>query len=451
MVTQKVYKLPLRTTLEMENSLRQHAGSSRCPSGFQIDLENCRIKLPQLGWLSIWNKLEITGVAKEATLSEHFGCWYLSLLTEQEITPPEKNTDDQNGTARGSKSKNITPLIIMLALITGLVGSAMSYLGICTGSDACSDASRYTLFGTSFASTGILFFAAMIVLYLYCRRKPAELIFNSLASAAAGAEMYFLFIQQTEIGHFCPICMIIAAAVMLLCLPRCSTLIADICEGIRISYRHLAQTLLLVFFGFLIARAGTGFPPPVIPETTAVRQPSVTLGDLDIWSGNRNSNVEVYIVSDFYCPFCRQIEGKLEKIAAIVAPTARYTYIDLPLHKSTPLLLSYHNSLLLKNKEHYQAGRKALMEATGESSTPGEQEIVAAYRKHGVTHQAGDESLLKEIQGAATLFLYKAGVHATPAIVVFNRQTYQRRVLTGIDEINTANVLTAIKECDGVR
>jgi len=65
------------------------AGDSfRFPQGFEIDENNSRIKLPKLGWIKYRNSREMTGKAKNITLSCTGGQWYASVQTEQEVDAP---------------------------------------------------------------------------------------------------------------------------------------------------------------------------------------------------------------------------------------------------------------------------------------------------------------------------------------------------------------------------
>ncbi len=62
--------------------------SFRFPQGFVIDQINSRIKLPKLGWIKYRNSQEITGKAKNITISCTGGRWYASIQTEREIETP---------------------------------------------------------------------------------------------------------------------------------------------------------------------------------------------------------------------------------------------------------------------------------------------------------------------------------------------------------------------------
>jgi putative transposase len=66
------------------------ATSFRYPDAkqFEIDEANSRLFLPKLGWLRYRSSREISGVARNITVSESAGWWYASIQTEREVGPP---------------------------------------------------------------------------------------------------------------------------------------------------------------------------------------------------------------------------------------------------------------------------------------------------------------------------------------------------------------------------
>ncbi len=68
---------------------KRGAGDSfRFPQGFEIDQANSRIKLPKLGWVRYRNSREILGTAKNITVSQSSGKWFVSIQTEREVEQP---------------------------------------------------------------------------------------------------------------------------------------------------------------------------------------------------------------------------------------------------------------------------------------------------------------------------------------------------------------------------
>jgi len=59
---------------------------------FKIDQTNSRIFLPKLGWLRYRNSRAILGAAKNVTVSQSCGKWYVSVQTEREVEPSASTT-----------------------------------------------------------------------------------------------------------------------------------------------------------------------------------------------------------------------------------------------------------------------------------------------------------------------------------------------------------------------
>ncbi|MBX3320530.1 MAG: transposase [Nitrospira sp.] len=58
------------------------------PKQFTIDAVNSRIFLPKLGWVRYRNSRDILGTAKNVTVSQSAGRWYVSIQTEREVEAP---------------------------------------------------------------------------------------------------------------------------------------------------------------------------------------------------------------------------------------------------------------------------------------------------------------------------------------------------------------------------
>ena len=58
--------------------------SFRYPQGFKVDEENSRVFLPKIGWVNYRKSRMIEGTAKNITVSESGGKWFVSIQTEQQ-------------------------------------------------------------------------------------------------------------------------------------------------------------------------------------------------------------------------------------------------------------------------------------------------------------------------------------------------------------------------------
>ncbi len=58
------------------------------PKQFKLDQPNSRVFLPKLGWVRYRNSRDILGTAKNITVSQSAGRWYVSIQTEREVEQP---------------------------------------------------------------------------------------------------------------------------------------------------------------------------------------------------------------------------------------------------------------------------------------------------------------------------------------------------------------------------
>jgi putative transposase len=63
--------------------------SFRVPQGFEVDNGNGRVKVPKMGWMRYRKSQEVFGEAKNITISESCGKWFVSIQTEREVTTPQ--------------------------------------------------------------------------------------------------------------------------------------------------------------------------------------------------------------------------------------------------------------------------------------------------------------------------------------------------------------------------
>src|SRR5712671_5297911 len=62
--------------------------SFRVPQGFEVDNGNGRIKLPKMGWMRYRKSQEVLGEAKNVTIRESCGKWFIAVQTEREVETP---------------------------------------------------------------------------------------------------------------------------------------------------------------------------------------------------------------------------------------------------------------------------------------------------------------------------------------------------------------------------
>ena len=63
--------------------------SFRIPQGFRLDNPNGRVEVPKMGWMRYRKSQDVLGEAKNLTLRESCGKWYVSVQTERDVQIPQ--------------------------------------------------------------------------------------------------------------------------------------------------------------------------------------------------------------------------------------------------------------------------------------------------------------------------------------------------------------------------
>ncbi|ANA41783.1 hypothetical protein A2G06_16735 (plasmid) [Geobacter anodireducens] len=322
-----------------------------------------------------------------------------------------------------------------LCIVVAFFGSILSAFNICTG--GCTAAHEYRLFGLSFATVGILFSAVLAVLnHLRSNSQIIHGVFAMLVSSASGAELFFLHVQKVEIGQWCAVCITIATAVFVLTASIFSITLKEICMKWR--FRKLVPLVIMTasfVVGLFVALAG-------------VQQPAFAEEAGNIWFGKKNSKVEVYFISDWFCSYCRKTEPTIERIAPSVGKVAKYTFLDMPIHRETYEFIPFHLSLLVGEKRKYLQGRRALMEVASKTRKPDETVIKNAMAKHGVEFRMADFSTIMKLSNEVTSILLSNGVKVTPTVLIVNPETKEKRILSGTNQIQEPYILAAIRNLE---
>jgi hypothetical protein len=310
----------------------------------------------------------------------------------------------------------------------------MSAMNICT--DACHEAAKYRIFVLDLGWFGILFFSALLLTFIFRKRLPlGEMMFSLLVFSAAGAEAHFIWLQKYVIGHWCPLCLGIAAAVycavFMLMLMEISALRAD-----GVIMKPLIRQLLV-----LIATFTVGLGMAVIGVHKEAESAVI-----DPFLGKTDSSVTVYFISDWFCPGCRKAEPEIERIYPAVAKLARVAFIDYPIHPETANFTPYNVQFLVYEKKKYPKLRRALSDLALRTKTPSPEQVQSAVAPLGVKlHQINYADILYVSQ--LNLTTYRGyGVTLTPTVVVVNTGNKKFKLLEGADKINSQTVINTIKE-----
>jgi thioredoxin family protein len=329
-------------------------------------------------------------------------------------------------------------LFVMLLLVAGLVLSIVSGTDLCNFG-GCSEAHLYRLFGLSFPAAGIAFFVLAALLVCLGNRFPgAFMVYDLLLAGAAGAEISMILLQKNVIRAWCPLCLGIAAVVYLLAAGQLGRYLKSCKEEFTMNLKTLGKPLLMctaALLGFILTFSG-------------IAKPEAAAGQLNLSLGNQESRLEVYVFSDWLCPFCIKIEGVLESVYPPLSQKARFLFVDKIIHPEAANFVPYHLSFAAHEKAKYMQLRKALFAVAQKTKSPSYEDIKAAIAPLQVTYrQLGFLEVTQEMAAFQKLAeQYK--VTSTPTMVIRNGKTGKTRTLTGNDLLAPGPILKAVKEVE---
>lgn len=334
--------------------------------------------------------------------------------------------------------------LICLALLSGLILSIVSYLELCSAE--CKASHDWRLFGLPFAPFGIAFFTLLLTLHVFSFKSDILQVLVGLAIfGALGAETLFILIQKYKIGHWCPVCLGIAASVG----------VAAIVYGYKY-FRELHYSLtkgqkgdimnslwkgigtLLVFLaGLLMAFVGVSKESRLDAAEQNIKE--------QIVFGDKNSPIQAYLFTDWACPACRALEAKLRLVLPTLEKNTQFAYVDLPVHPETLNFSPYNLSFMVNNKEKYVELRDLLTELSTKTKQPTDKDIQSLAKKAGVEFKElnyQDVALaLKHWKELAKQF----NIDATPTLILVNMKAKKGKKLAGVEEITETNINKAIE------
>lgn len=343
------------------------------------------------------------------------------------------------------KEYNYTDIVVGLAILSGFLLTGFSYADLC--SSHCQGGKGYTLYGQPFEASGFLFFSGLGVSHLLSRTKPLFSTFTGLLIASAlGAEILFILLQKYVIGTYCPICLAIAATIAIAAaafsLRYCRGLAKQIQQNhtgevMRTIYRGFGY-LSVVFAGFLMAFVGLGKTDPLDAAEDQIKQ--------ELYFGNENSPIEVFVFTDWNCPACRELEPYLARMSPALMKDAKVIFVDHALHPESLNYTPYNLSFQIHDKKEYFKLRGMLTKLSEKTMHPTEHQVEEDASKLGVTYQPLDYSDV-----ALSIRYFKElskqfNITSTPTMVIVNTETRKGKKLKGTEEITRRNALTAIKE-----
>jgi protein-disulfide isomerase len=329
------------------------------------------------------------------------------------------------------------PVVVGTALAAAFTLSVFLAVGLCT--EACKAVYRWTIFGVKFPWLGIGFFAASLILFRYRENRPAGVALHALVYGACGAEAVFVYVQHSLIGRWCPLCLAIGALVVAAGIALAAG--SSNGSGWKIPVgrgrmeRILARGFLLA--AAILAGAAVSFLGLGNPADSQAEALSVALGKTD-------SEIEVYVFTDWFCPACKVAEPEMEKAYPEILKRAKLLFIDHPIHTESLNYLPFNLSFLVREKAKYLEIRRALMRLAQKTKEPTPEEVQKAVAPLGVTYRPLNYA---EVNGAAKYFasvVKTFRVEGTPSVVVYHRKTKTHRLFTGVKDLSEANLRMAV-------
>lgn len=334
-------------------------------------------------------------------------------------------------------------VLISLAFAAGFVLSLLSWFEVCTS--ACAEGTKFRLLGVPFAPFGILFFTIASCLWVLSFRNHYLLTpLKLLITAALGAELHFLYLQKFIIGKWCPLCLGIFSCIATISVLFASDYLLRLMQAVTTKTRSRIMkmtgngvgTLSILFIGFLTAFFGVAKVDNVFSES---------IGKETIYFGKKNSTVEVYVFTDWFCPACHKVTPFIERKAPEIAQHARLFFIDAPIHDQSMNYLPYNLSFLVKEKKNYLKLRRKLEEVAKRGKTPTDQEVEKLAESIGTRYQPLDYSEINLGRQYFEETTKKFGVDSTPTVIIVNPTTKQQKKLIGVKDIINADFPALIR------
>lgn len=328
--------------------------------------------------------------------------------------------------------------ITTIAILAGLALSIIAVLHIC--SEECEATHDYRLFGFPIAYFGLLFFSVLIVLQILAKKWDAlHPIIGLFLLGAIGAEVWLIAVQKYQIGHWCPVCLSILGTLLIALTSYLYSYFKIERQNQEVTMKKIKNRFIgmsVLALGFLTAFLGVTKINPMQAAENAIKN--------ELYFGNSNSPITVYVFTDWECPACRAVEPALEQMASSITKQARLVFVDFVIHPETLNFIPYNLSFMIHNKQDYFKLRKALSKISEITGEPSEEQVEKAVEKLGATyHQLNYADVKFGINYFEELGKqYK--INRTPTIAVVNRTTKKGIKLAGTDEITEEKVMKAI-------
>jgi len=181
---------------------------------------------------------------------------------------------------------------------------------------------------------------------------------------------------------------------------------------------------------------------------SGVAKPEAAASQLNLYMGKQESRLEVYVFSDWLCPFCVKVEGVLDSVYPSISQKARFLFVDKIIHPEAANFVPYHLSFAAYEKAKYMQLRKALFAVAQKTKSPSYDDIKAAIAPLQVTYKPLNFLEVTQQMAAFQKLSEQYKVTATPTMVIRNGKTGKMRTLSGNDLLAPGQILKAVKEVE---
>lgn len=323
-----------------------------------------------------------------------------------------------------------------LAILAGLILTAMSWMEICT--ESCASVHDYRFCGCKFELLGFIYFPLLGIAHIAGRRSSFMYsLAGFMVAAGVGSELAFIALQKYVINGWCIICLSIAATVGLVAVLYLASYFINTKNTPKGALMNGLWKLGIIVATFLFTFFGAG-------KIDMLEAGEETIHE-KIAIGNPNGNIEAFLFTDWGCPACHLMEPNLVTIVPALKKQGRIIFVDYPIHPITLNYTPFNLAFMVHHKDQYIPLRHALVELSKESDSPTEHQIEALAKEHGATFQ---ELPYADVAYATAYFkdlVKDHKVRGTPTMVIVNTDTGDVAELVGWKAITLEEVEKAIQ------
>jgi len=205
-----------------------------------------------------------------------------------------------------------------------------------------------------------------------------------------------------------------------------------------LNIKHGLTSLSFLLLGFLMSFIGISNPNSAEATAAAIKD--------KIAFGLRESHLEIYFVTDWFCPSCKKVEPLIEKLFPKLRTESTFYFIDYPIHKKSMNFSPYNLAFLINSKDQYLKARNLLIQLTDTNDSPKDDDIEKAARKEKIPFSEVSYLDVKSGMDFFDSIVDKYKLKYTPTLIINNIRTHKTVTLEGRDDITEMKILEAIEK-----